>query len=109
MRSDLTTDSIVDFLVQTSGDLLPSLQRHEGVDPLPFKVVRHANNRCLRNRGMPTNRPLNLRGADPVTRNIDHVIHTASDPVIPVFITTTAVTGEILTGIQSKVGLTKTF
>src|SRR6185369_7434737 len=107
MWSNLATNSIVNFLVQTRGHLLPGLQRHKGIDPLPFEIMRHANNRGLSDRRMAAYRAFNFRSANAMTRYVDHVIHTASDPVIPVFITSTAVAGEVLTGIQSKVRLTE--
>jgi hypothetical protein len=75
--------------------LLADPQRHIGVDALTLEVVRVAHDRGFGYLGMRDKRALNLGSAEPMARDIDHVVHPARQPIVSVPIAPYPVPGKI--------------
>ena len=78
---------------------LAGVQGDEGVDRLALDLVRIADDRGFGDLGVRDQRAFDLRGADAVAGDVDHVVDAAGDPVIAVLVAAAAVAGEIKAGI----------
>src|SRR5207237_9236425 len=83
----------------------PRHQRDIGINALTLDVVGVAHYGCFGNVNMRHERTLDLRRPKPMSRDVDHVIYTAGDPVVAVLIAATAVAGEIFAGIRLEVSV----
>ena len=61
-------------------------EQHVGVDPLALDRVREADDRGLGHRLVRDERALDLGGAQPVPRHVQHVVDAAGDPVVAVLV-----------------------
>ncbi|MNZ68807.1 hypothetical protein D3C78_870830 [compost metagenome] len=84
------------------------VQRDIGVNRLALDVMRDADHRRFGDFRVGNQGRLDFGGAQTVTGDVKHVIDTASDPVIAVFITACAVTAEIHAFKGGEVGLFET-
>src|SRR2546428_1412483 len=105
MRPDLTTHGVMQLLKQGRGRLLAGLERDKSVDPLPFEVVRHTDYGSLGDRRMPAQGSLHLRRAQAMAGDVNHVIHPAGDPIVAVLVSAAAISSEVHTRVERKVGL----
>ena len=64
-----------------------------------------ADHRRFRDLGMGDEREFDLRRAEPVAGDVDHVVDAAGDPVIAVGVAPAAVAGEVVAGIGGEIGL----
>mmetsp|Transcript_5026 Transcript_5026/g.12823 ORF Transcript_5026/g.12823 Transcript_5026/m.12823 type:complete len:722 (-) Transcript_5026:224-2389(-) len=71
-------------------------QCHERVDALPLDRVLVAHHGRLAAQVVRVQRALHLRRADPVPTHVNHIIHAARDPVVPVGIAPAPVAGEVV-------------
>ncbi len=65
--------------------------------------MRIADNGGFGNLGVRDERAFNFGCPKSVARNIEHIINTTCNPVIPVFIAAAAIAGEIFTRILHKI------
>ena len=83
----------------TSSSAVPALvvrrRVHVGVDARPLDVVREAHHRGLGHGVVGHQGALDLRRAQPVARDVQHVVHPAGDPVVAVLVAPAAVAGEV--------------
>src|SRR5215813_1704978 len=103
------THRLKQFPQQRRRRLLTGFQRHKGVDPLSFQVMRHADDCGFGYGRMLAERSLNLRRPQAMARDINHIVYPTGDPVVTILIPTTTVTGEVLPRIKRKIGLAKAF
>src|SRR5690606_31348692 len=75
------------------------------VNALTLDVVREADNGGLRHLGVGHQRAFDLRRAHAVAGDVQHVVHAAGDPVIPVPVAAAAVAGEVFAGVGAEIGL----
>ena len=94
-----------EFLSQLLCRLDADVKRHIRIDALALDVMRVANDGCLSDLVVGNQRRLNLCRSHPVARDIDDVIHPASDPVVAILIAPRAVTGKNFAGIGREVGI----
>ena len=85
--------------------LLTGDQGDVAVNALALDVVRIADHRRLGDERMGNEGAFHLGGAEPVARDVEHVVHPAGDPVIAVLVAAAAVAGEIFAAIGAEIGL----
>src|SRR6516165_10552656 len=71
--------------------------------------MRKANDSSFRDVLVSDERALNLGCPHPVARDVDDIIDAPGDPVIPVAIASTAISGEIFARIGREIGLHEAF
>src|SRR5215218_3456826 len=76
--------------------LLSGLEDHEREDRLAADRVVLADDGGLRHGSVIDERGLDLRGGDPVTGDVHHVVHPAEQPQVAVLVALRAVAGEVL-------------
>ncbi|MNH02942.1 hypothetical protein D3C79_621900 [compost metagenome] len=81
------------------------IQRDIGVNRLAFNIMRNADYRRFGDFRMRDQRRFDFCGAQTVPGNVQHVIDTAGDPVIAIFVTACAVTAEVHAFKGREVGL----
>ncbi|SAA50275.1 Uncharacterised protein [Enterobacter cloacae] len=104
-RANLLAHPVTHFGVQLWRRFFSMIQRDVGVNRLAFDVVRDPNNGGFGNLRMRYQGRFNLRGAQTVAGDVQHVVHAAGDPVIAIFITTRAVAAEVHVFKGREVGL----
>ena len=80
---------------QLLGRLHAAHQGDVGVDALALDGVRVAHHRRLGHVRVRDQRALDLGGAEPVARDVEHVVHPPRDPVVAVRVPLHAVAGEV--------------
>lgn len=75
--------------------LVAVLDGDESVDSLSGELVGNTNNCCFCNGVVLNKRSFNLGGRKTVTRYIDNIIDTTSDPVVSLVITSSSITSEL--------------
>ncbi|MPL84631.1 hypothetical protein SDC9_30596 [bioreactor metagenome] len=108
-RADLGAHPLLEFLAQRVRGLLVVHQGDIGVDALALELVRVAHDRSLGHRRMGDKRGFDFGRAHAVTRDVDHVIDAAGDPVIAVLVAPAAVAGEVIAAILGEIGLLEAF
>uniref|UniRef100_A0A0N4Z5G8 PE-PGRS family protein n=1 Tax=Parastrongyloides trichosuri TaxID=131310 RepID=A0A0N4Z5G8_PARTI len=103
--ADLLADLGDQDLAQVFGGLDPLVQGDIGVDALTLDVVGEADDGGLGHVVVQDQGALDLGRAHAVARDVDHVINAARDPVIAVFVTAAAVTGEVHARIGLEIGV----
>src|SRR5690606_35409323 len=74
-------------------------------DALALDVVREADDRRLGDRVERDEGTLDVGGAEPVARDVEHVVDAAGDPVVAVRVAPAAVPAEVETRMGREVGL----
>jgi hypothetical protein len=74
------------------------LERHERGDGLALEVVVRPTTAASATAGWSTSALSTSIGADPVAGDVEHVVHAAEDPEVPVLIELGAVPGEVHVG-----------
>ena len=107
-RADLGTNVLNQFSFQFIGVVFSGHQCNVSIDTLPFNIMRIANycgfGHCI----MQDQGTFNFGGPHSMTGNIDHVIHSTSNPIVSVFIATTTITSKIIAWIHGKIRFMKT-
>ncbi|SPF82070.1 hypothetical protein PRI8871_03903 [Pseudoprimorskyibacter insulae] len=67
--------------------------------------MRVADHRGLGHFGMGDQRRFHLGGAHTVTRDVDHIVHAAGDPIVAIGVTAAAVTREVVASVVREIGL----
>ena len=80
-------------------------ERHIGVDALTLDGVGASDHGRFGHRLVQDQRALDLGRAEPVSGNVDDVVHPSGDPEVAVFITPGAVPGEVEAGEPREVGV----
>src|SRR5699024_1346594 len=75
------------------------------IDSLPGGLIGSTDHSSLSHQWTRHQRRFNLRGRQPVTGNVHHVIDTAQQPNVTVVIKTCTVTGEIHALVGGPVGI----
>ncbi|CZZ75718.1 Uncharacterised protein [Enterobacter hormaechei] len=104
-RANLFTHPVAHLGIQLWRRLFAVVQGDVRVNRLAFDVVRNTDNGGFGNFRMRHQRRLNLRGAETVAGDVQHVVHASGYPVIAVFITTRAVAAEVHVFKGREVGL----
>jgi hypothetical protein len=86
-----------EILLQLVCNLIAILDGNKGVDCLAGQFIADTNHGGLGNRMVLNQRGFNLGSRETVTRNIDDIVNTASDPVVSLVITSGPVTRELQT------------
>src|SRR5690606_8401588 len=92
---DFLAYPVLQFLAQLLGGFLTGVQGDVNVNALTLDVVRHTDNGRLGHFRVRDHGALHFGGTHAVTGNVEHVIHTAGDPPVAVFIATGSITGEV--------------
>ena len=104
-RANLFTHPVAHLSIELWRRLFPVVQGDVSVNCLALDVVRNADNGGFGNLRMRHQRRFNLRGAQTVAGDVQHVVHASGDPVIAIFITTRAVAAEVHVFKGREVGL----
>ncbi|CUH54119.1 hypothetical protein SHM7688_03589 [Shimia marina] len=83
---------------------------HQGdiaIDALALDVMRIAHHGGLGHGRMGHKGAFHLRRAHAVAGDIDHIIHTAGDPIVAVFVAAAAVTGKVIAFVIREIGFLK--
>ncbi len=96
-------DVLAQFLGQLVDGAKPGRRMHEGVDGLPFDLVRQADGRRLGHGRVADQRDLDLGRAQPVAGDLDHVVHAADDPEVAVLVALGRVAGHVHAGVLAPV------
>ena len=70
-------------------------ERDEGDDRLPLELVGPADDGGLGDRRVADERALDLRGAEAVAGDVEHVVDAAHDPEVAVLVLARPVAGEV--------------
>src|SRR5262245_8263889 len=70
-------------------------KRNEGDDALAFQLIGATDDSSFSDSWMAYQRTLDFHCSNTMTRDIDHIINTAHDPEVAVFISPGAIAGEI--------------
>src|SRR5450830_1674953 len=93
--ADLPDDVLLQLRDERVGWRVPLLQRDEGGNRLSLDLVRLADDSGFGDAGIIDERALDLRRAEPVPRDVQHIVHAAQQPVEAVLIQARAVAGEV--------------
>src|SRR5271170_6499204 len=80
-----------------------ALERHEAYDRLPLQFVGTAYYGRLGDRPMGLQRAFDLHRAQPMARDVDHVVDAAHQPQVAVLVAAGAVAGEVGAGNLTEV------
>src|ERR1700689_2252833 len=94
-RTDFPAHPIAQLRAQRFGRLGAGDQRDVNIDALSFDVVRKSDHSGLSDGWMSHQSAFYFGGAQPVTGDIDDIVHSACDPVITVGIAARAIAREI--------------
>ena len=83
------------FVAQIAARMESVAERHERRDRLSLEFVVLAHDRGFSNGRMIDECALDFHGADTMARDVEHVIDTTQNPVVPIGVALDAVTGEI--------------
>src|SRR5438270_2879096 len=97
-------DFLDELLAEIVAAFFASVQGDEGVNRLALDVVRVCDDRGLRDFRVGDERAFDLGGADTMTRDVDHVVDAAGDPIITVLVAPAAVAGEVKARIRLEIG-----
>lgn len=97
---DLEDELLQQCRLFTAVKLEIRLECYVGDDGLSGELVGHANDGSLGNAVVLNQCRLNLSGRETVTRDVDDVVDTSSDPVVAIVITSSTVAGEVVAGIR---------
>mmetsp|Transcript_12750 Transcript_12750/g.33259 ORF Transcript_12750/g.33259 Transcript_12750/m.33259 type:complete len:277 (-) Transcript_12750:1010-1840(-) len=101
--ANLLSHSALEFLDQRIRLLEAISENAVGEDPNALDVVRHADNRRLHARGVRDEGRLDLGGAKPMPRHVQHVVHAPRDPDVTVLVTTAAIASKVVVGVGLEV------
>ena len=96
---------ILDRLDQCRAVHFPLLQYDEGLDGLADELVWFADHRRFRHGVVADQRAFHFGGAEPVAGHFDHVIGTAHEPQVAVFIFVADVAGGVAVRDRVPIGL----
>src|SRR5574337_1621382 len=97
--ADLLPDPQVQLLPQVSARLLSGHQGDISVNALALDIVRISDHSRFRHFRMCDQCAFHFGGAKPMAGDIDDVVDPSRDPIIPVLVTATAVTGKVPAGV----------
>ena len=83
----------------------PVLKRDVGVDALTLDVVRESHHRRFADRRVADQGALDFGRSHPVAGNVDHVVHSAQQPVVAVLVLAASVAREIQSFVGAEVRL----
>src|SRR5215510_5447686 len=93
--ADLGLDRLGDLAGHLVAGHVAGLERDVHLHRAAADVVHHRDRGRLRDLGHGQGRGFDLLGAQPVPGHVDHVVHAAEDPVVPVRRPYRAITGEV--------------
>ena len=105
--SDFLPDMGHQVFFQLITSFITHLKYYVGIKVFPLNVMRETDDGRFGYVGMGNQRTLNLGRADPVAGNIHHVVNTAHQPEVTVFILSRPVSGKVKTGLLDKIGIVK--
>src|SRR5699024_8752391 len=97
-------NQVVDFLLEGFRFGHPIITGHESADSFPFHIVWKPYNRCSYNFWMFVNGILNFSRSQSMPGDVEHVVNTSGDTIVPIFIAAAAVLCKIVAGIILKIG-----
>lgn len=92
---DALADLEDEFLAESFGRLVAVLERDECVHCLAGQFISHTDHGRLGNGVVLDQRRLDLGRRQAVAANVDHIVHTSSDPVEAFVVTSCTVTREL--------------
>src|SRR5207249_6655029 len=96
-RPDLLGHMLAQLVAQLGHGFYSRLQRHERHQRLALQFVRPAHHRGFGHVGVADQGALDLSRADPVPRDVEHVVDPADNPEVTVLVLPAPVSGEITT------------
>ncbi|CCJ76924.1 hypothetical protein BN135_1988 [Cronobacter muytjensii 530] len=106
--ANLFAHPVSHFAVKLCGGFLTVIQRHVSVNRLAFDTVRNTHHGGFGDFRMRHQRRFNLRRAETMAGDVQHVIHAPGYPVVAIFVATRAVATEIHVFKGRKIGLLET-
>lgn len=93
--SNRLTDLHDKVLADLLAGLVTLLERDEGVDSLAGKFIGNTDDGSFSNLGVLNQSSLNFSSGQTVSRDVDNIVNTATDPVVAVLVTTSTITSEL--------------
>ena len=103
--ADLFADQRQQFLFQRVVELRTVHGRDEGIDALALDVMRIADHRRFSDGIVQHQGAFYFGSANAVAGDIDHVIYSAGNPVVTVFVAACTIAREVITGVGLEIGV----